>query len=215
MLSTQPLDRPKPKLAFVLLAAGLSSRFGEHKLLHPYKNKALLNHTLDQIKPLLDDKNRLFIVTGHQEAKVCAQIEYSDIEDWEEAYCIDYAKGLGHSLACGVKAVQQSAEDFTALMLLLADQAAIETPHYQQLIDAYSDSDRSQTIVSASFGEETSPPVIFPSEYWGELRLIKGDRGANQLVRNAATQNRLIKVEISAAAYDIDTKSDLSALDNK
>lgn len=215
MLSNQTPCRPKPKMALVLLAAGLSSRFGEHKLLHQYKNKALLNHTLDQLKPLLEDNNRLFVVTGHQADKICAQIEYSNIGEWQEAYCVDYAKGLGHSLACGVKAVQQSPEEFAALVLLLADQVAIKTQQYQELLDVYSESVQSHSIVSASFGEHTCPPVIFPRKYWAELRLLSGDRGASQLVKKAARQDQLLKVEIAAAALDIDKKSDLELLDNK
>lgn len=207
------------KLAFVLLAAGLSGRFGQasdHKLLFKYAGKPLLAHTLDRLAPVIEEKDKLFIVTGHRSSEVAklakTRLEASNI-NWQESYCPDYPRGMGHSLACGANAVLGDEQEYDALMLLLADHPAIESADYRRMINIYSgDPKTNKQIVTSTFDHQSGPPVIFPKTYWASLLTLKGDQGARSVVKAAKNRGQLRTVNLPMAAFDIDTKSALAKL---
>ncbi len=204
----------KKTLNFLLLAAGLSSRFyqktEQHKLLYHFNGKAIIAHTLENIAPLLSPEQSLLVVTGHQEKEINQTIAASHISDYQTCFCPDYALGLGHSLAHGVDVLNKSAD---ALVILLADQIAVTTADLTRLIDAYLNcAQPDKTIAASHFDDATSPPIIIPKMYWPELARLKGDRGAGGIVKAAERNQHLIKIAMPNAALDIDLPTDLDKL---
>ena len=56
-------------ISAILLAAGQSKRIpGENKLIKYYKNKPLINHSIDAIKK--SKVNKIIIVLGHQSNQI-------------------------------------------------------------------------------------------------------------------------------------------------
>ena len=51
----------------IVLAAGLSSRMGQNKLLLPFKGSTILETTLKAIMPYSD---RIIVITGHDKEKI-------------------------------------------------------------------------------------------------------------------------------------------------
>ena len=55
------------KIHWILLAAGLSRRFGENKLLYPVNGKKLYRYSLERMAALAEKRQeRLVVVTSHE-----------------------------------------------------------------------------------------------------------------------------------------------------
>ena len=55
------------KIHWILLAAGLSRRFGENKLLYPVNGKKLYRYSLERMAALAEKRQeRLAVVTSHE-----------------------------------------------------------------------------------------------------------------------------------------------------
>ncbi len=62
-----------PRIAAVVLAAGLSSRMGSNKLLAEWRGKPLVRWTVESA--LASEAKPVIVVTGHESAKVEAGAE--------------------------------------------------------------------------------------------------------------------------------------------
>jgi molybdenum cofactor cytidylyltransferase len=92
--------------------------------------------------------------------------------------------------------------------LLLADQAAVSAEDLRRLADAWHR--HPEGIAAAVYGASLGVPAIFPRFLFGELAELKGDVGAKMLLKRHS--DRLIRVPMASAAFDLDTPEDLLAL---
>lgn len=114
----------------------------------------------------------------------------------------DWSEGLASSIRAGVASLPGSC---SGVMLILADQLAVTAADLSRLIDAW----RRQPlyIVAAQYGGAIGTPAIFPRTSFEALRRLHGDRGARVLL--SANPDRVVRVPIARATFDIDTREDL------
>jgi molybdenum cofactor cytidylyltransferase len=177
------------RIAAIVLAAGLSTRFGGDKLLHNLDGKPLGAHIVDTLHEL---ELGWQIVVCTAERKPIYLWRWLDIVENPEP-----ERGMGGSLALGARrAMALGAE---AVLVCLADMPFVTADHLKALIAAPGDS-----IVTLANGTRT-PPALFGARYLPLLAELTGDRGARDLLRDAAI------VEASPGIVrDIDVPSDLS-----
>ena len=87
-------------ISAILLAAGQSKRIpGENKLIKYYKNKPLINHSIDAIKK--SKVNKIIIVLGYQSNQIKRLIK----KNKKINFVINkkYKKGMSSSIKCGLK----------------------------------------------------------------------------------------------------------------
>lgn len=112
----------------------------------------------------------------------------------------DHAQGMGSSIAAGVRAVRPE-NDF---LIALADMPFIPASLYHELLAAAS----SNAIVTASHASIRTPPVWFSTRYRSELEGLRGDAGAQVILRRHSQQ--VTEVEGPTEWFrDIDEPSDL------
>ena len=93
----------------ILLAAGQSKRLkGENKLIKNFKNKPLINHSLDAlIKSKID---KIIIVLGYQSKDIKQKIKKN------KKICFvnnkNYKKGMSSSIKCGLKKINNKDKGF-------------------------------------------------------------------------------------------------------
>ncbi|HEV2514970.1 MAG TPA: nucleotidyltransferase family protein [Devosia sp.] len=182
---------PEP-IAAVVLAAGLSTRFGGDKLLYPHAGKPLAAHIADTLvgMPLA---HRIAIVPPAPSARgdVFAERGFELVEN------PDPQQGMGASLALGAqRAIELGAE---MLLVCLADMPNVTTEHLTELIAALATSD----VVATGFDNSRGPPAVFARRLFPELMVISGDHGARHLLANA----RLVEAP-QVLARDFDTRGD-------
>lgn len=176
----------------VVLAAGLATRFGGDKLLHPYAGKPLAAHIADTLvaMPLA---YRLAIVPP---APLTRGKLFGE-RGFELVTNPDPRAGMGSSLALGARRATELGAD--ALLVCLADMPNITAEHLRALIAASATND----VVATGFDASRGPPVIFASRLFPELATLSGDHGAKHLLATAT----LIRAS-SELARDFDTPTD-------
>lgn len=117
----------------------------------------------------------------------------------------DWAKGLGPSLGCGLRALTAAAPKIEATVVALADQPHFCADLVARLRQRQHDSGRG--IVLARAGANLGPPALFLRRHFAALGGLRGDVGARAVVQaNAADATTL---EISDPA-DLDTPADVA-----
>ena len=184
----------------IVLAAGSSTRFGRTKQLEPFEGMSLAAGALRKAESVCGARSVL--VTG---------------KDWKEvtATCAplaghfvinnDYEQGLASSIACGVRAVAESAD---AILLMLADLPLVTTEHLTSLVDAWAASP--QSIIASEFEDTLGPPSVFPKADFDALMQLQGDRGARPIID--ANKGRVQAIACEEAAFDIDRPEDLAGI---
>ncbi len=114
----------------------------------------------------------------------------------------DYERGMAGSIRAGLAAAPA---DSHGVLIALADQAAVTSDDLRRLVTCWQQ--RPDRIVAAEYAGTTGVPAIFPSQLFGELAALQGDRGARALLSRHADQ--VAAVPMPSAALDVDTPADL------
>jgi len=187
----------------VVLAAGASTRFGSAKQLVRIGDRPLLSLVAGRATEVVG--HALIVVLGARAAELSPLLKHSPgsvviNRDWRE--------GIASSIRAGVARLPASC---AGVMLVLADQACVTAEDLRRLASAW----RRQPLCVAAARYETTVgvPAIFPQHLFGELGELKGDTGARALLRRHT--DRLIKVPMASAGFDLDTPDDLLELRSK
>jgi molybdenum cofactor cytidylyltransferase len=190
----------QPVIHACVLAAGMSTRFGQTKLVQLLQGKPLLQHVLVAAQAACG--GLVTLVVGHDAVAVSAAsggLSNSVVVNR------DYELGIGTSISAGVHACRDGAD---AILMVLADQPLVTTEHLNKLISTWTGS--ADEIVASSFGEVTSPPILFPTNTFAALCDLSGDTGAKSVLSN--DEFAVTFVEFPPALLDVDTPEDLQDL---
>jgi molybdenum cofactor cytidylyltransferase len=184
----------------LVLAAGLSRRYGSSKLLEELSGTPLLRHALTAAQAVCPGK--VVLVTGHDSEDIVNAA--SGLAD-QIVLNGEYRSGIGSSIARGVSHLREVA---AAITIMLADQPLVTTAHISQIIEKWSNDP--DAIVATRYSGVDGPPVLFGCRYFAQLCELEGDTGARHILLEHRDAVRT--VEFEPAAIDIDTPDDLKAL---
>lgn len=188
-------------IGLLLMAAGRSQRFkathnGMHKLLYPMNDsfESMLETTYKTASQVFSPENICIIVNQEeQEVQKAAQKLASPTLSIQ-------SNGIGESLAQAIHAHQH----YDGLLILHADLPFIQAATIQSVHDAL----QSHDIVRPVYKEKCGHPVGFQKQRFAELIQLKGDEGANKILRNFTVHS--LSVEDPGIIYDIDTLHDFN-----
>jgi molybdenum cofactor cytidylyltransferase len=194
----------KNNLAIIIAAAGCSSRLGQPKQLVEIQGLSLLRNIVIISKEICQS---VICVMGHDFVRISKECENLNIcsitnRNWQQ--------GLGSSIALGLEEI---AADTDAVMVLLCDQWALETPDLKKLIKHWEENN--EKIIASSYKDLVNNekvigvPAIFPRHYFNQLAQLE-KFGARKIILN--NLDNVLPVELSNAAFDLDTKEDLDQL---
>ncbi len=144
----------KIKVACVILAAGLSKRFGGVKQLARLEEDGppLVQKALDTANA--SSAEYVILVLGQAASEIAAE---TTLGRAALVYNKDFAKGLSSSLKCGLSNVP---EDSDAVLFMVADQPYLTSGILDNMIDIYS-SNKSKIVALSSPSREPRNPVLF------------------------------------------------------
>jgi molybdenum cofactor cytidylyltransferase len=187
----------------IVLAAGASTRFGSPKQLVRVAGRPLLHSALARAADVAG--SAVSVVLGAHAAELTPLLTHSQAlivinRDWRE--------GIASSIRAGVSRLPPSCN---AVLLMLADQAAVTAEDLKRLVSAW----RRQPdyIVAARYGMTTGVPAVFPRSAFSDLAALRGDTGARALLQR--NPDRVVRVPMASAAIDIDTPEDLLKIHSK
>jgi molybdenum cofactor cytidylyltransferase len=190
---------PMNRTAIVLLASGLSRRYGgKDKMLETLGGRPLVEHAASIVAGL-DALTRIAVCPADRK-----QIGERLIDRFVIAVNKRPKEGLGHSIAVGAKVALQFKPD--AILIVMGDMAFIEEWILLDLVEGLGSG--GADIVHSGGSDGVRPPTAFGEACFDELAKLEGDEGARPLLQGG----RFRVASIGAPApllVDIDTKEDI------
>jgi molybdenum cofactor cytidylyltransferase len=191
-----------PRIAALVLAAGLSSRMGSNKLLQEWRGRPLIRWTVEAA--LASEARPVIVVTGNEAAKIEAALKGLDVRF---AHNRDFPDGLSTSLKTGLAAVPDSAD---GAVVLLGDMPEVRATLIDRMIAAFSPPDN-RAICIAVHEQRRGNPVLWSRAFFPEIAALAGDEGAKRLF--AEHEELVCEIEADGGVLrDIDTPEALAAL---
>lgn len=163
------------EVAVVLLAAGLSTRFGAaDKLMAPLSGKPLAFHIAETVARMpFARKLAVCRSSGDVLGRGLAGLGFQVLVNPEPE------SGQGSSLALGAKA----AVGTRALVVCLADMPYVAHSDLDALVSAWR-ADPERPFASGA-GDYVGVPAVLPAPFFSTLMDLSGDRGAKALLQDA------------------------------
>ncbi len=189
-------------ISAVVLAAGEAKRMGEPKLLLPWDRTTIIARVLDHV--LASAVDEVVVVLGHEEEKVAGAIAGRPVRTVINQ---DYTKGMGTSIAAGLRAVSPGAAGF---LLMLGDQPQVNSQTINRLIEEFKRTGRG--IVVPVYRGRRGNPVILAAGYKEELLALQEDTGGREIVASHPEDVREVAVDSPGVVTDIDTPEDYRSI---
>jgi len=190
----------------LLLAAGSSERMGQAKQLLPWQGKTLIEH---QIEIRLKTGQPLFVVLGGHADKISQEIEKFPVTILINN---DWIKGMGNSLAFGVKQIVHEFQDAEGILISLVDQPLVTSTHLKSMNHLFQIG-HNQMIVSQSNSGWKGAPVLFDRYYFEELKQLDGNEGAKKIIQKY--HDSVTSIVCNNLLDDIDTLEDYKRMMEK
>ncbi len=188
--------------AGIVLAAGMSKRFGQAKQLLKLQDKYLLEWVLDAA--LASRLSKIVLVLGHEHERIKQKLGPGIIRPRLQVVINErFSEGQSHSLRTGLLVVHQQ---FSSVMFLLGDQPRVQSATIDYLLDCFRESPNS--ICVPVYRGVRGNPTIFGRSMYGKLMAIEGDVGARHIIREHPQCVLNVEVDDPECLRDIDFPSD-------
>lgn len=194
-----------PRIAGLVLAAGLSRRLGQPKQLLRLGGRTLVNWPLAALRDVGVDP--LVLVIGHREEEVMRAI---DVRDVRVVVNPRFVEGLSTSLKFGILSIATLCPEVQGALVLAGDQPLVGPELLRALIDEF---DRgTHPIVATAHADHTGVPMLLGRDSWPLLDLIGEDQGARALLRARSDLVSTVAASDERMALDVDTMADYQRL---
>ena len=185
----------KASVSVVLMAAGLSTRMGQNKLLLPFGEKSVIQHTLDNL--IASRACETIVVIGSKAIKMHQAVSDRDVI---VVYNPDYTNGMSTSLKTGIRMVNESVK---YIMIALGDQPFISSLSYNYLIDATQKT--SKLFLVPTYHGERGNPIMMSAKLCSELYRQDGDIGGRELLKKYSEDMCEIPLEDEGIVINMNT----------
>jgi molybdenum cofactor cytidylyltransferase len=181
----------------ILLAAGFGSRFGSNKLLHllPDGTPIALAAARNLIAAIPD-----CVAVVRPGARELTRVLAA--EGFKVVASTHAGKGMGHTLASGVRAAREA----SGWVVALADMPYIKAETIRRVADELCEGG---VIVAPGFAGKRGHPVGFARRFHQELLALTGDEGARKLIDEHKNSVTVLEWNDPGVLRDIDTRADL------
>jgi molybdenum cofactor cytidylyltransferase len=188
-------------IAGLVLAAGLSRRMGQPKLLLPLGGRPVIRWSVERV--LEAGVGPVIVVAGHERAAIEAVLSGLPVRVVANP---EPEAGQGRSIAVGVAALPADSE---AVLVALGDQPDVPREVVAALVAALR---RGGAMVAAPvYREGQGTPVLFARRVFPELLALSGDRGARAVVERDPGRVALVALDLPMPP-DVDTREQYDAL---
>ena len=186
------------KIIKVILAAGLSKRFGlGNKILAKINKKTLIETILDRLIEIDSNQNNIIVIGGNDYNSLKKTLKKYDVKIF---YNKNYKNGLGSSVSFILKKKISK----NGIMFIPGDMPLISIKDFKKLINTFFQ--KQNKIISPCYKEKIGNPLIIPKIYFNLLKNLKKDEGARKFLPS----KDFIHVPCGyGTIFDIDTKYEL------
>lgn len=184
-------------IAAVVLAAGLSRRMGQAKLLMPVGGRAIIRHAVESV--LAGGVDSVWVVSGPDVEPLEGALAGLDVQ-----LVVNPApeEGQAGSLRVGIAALPASVD---AAVVALGDQPWLAPAIIPALLAARRTSPK--LIVAPRYRDGQGNPVLFKREIFPELLRLTGDQGARPIIQKEPARVEWVDLDLPMPP-DVDTPDD-------
>ena len=184
-------------IAAVVLAAGLSRRMGQAKLLMPVGGRAIVRYVVESV--LAGGVDLVWVVTGPDVEPIEAALAGLEVQ-----IAVNPAPEAGQasSLRAGIAALPASVD---AALIALGDQPSLAPSIIPALLAARRTSPK--LIVAPRYRDGQGNPVLFKREIFPELLRLTGDQGARPILQKEPARVEWVDLDLPMPP-DVDTPDD-------
>ena len=184
----------------ILLAAGQSKRMkSENKLIKLYKNKPLINYSLNVLKK--SKVNKIIIVFGHQHKEVKKIIKKNKKIIF--TYNKNYKKGMASSIKMGLKKVSKNDDGF---IVAQSDMPFVKLSDINKICRSIKT--KKFLVHALKYKNRLGNPIGFDISLIKKFKNIKGQFGAKFMVKRLKNRTNFINISSLKSFKDFDKVSD-------
>ena len=184
----------------ILLAAGLSKRMkSENKLIKLYRNKPLINYSLNVLKK--SKANKIIIVLGHQYKEVKKIIKKNKKIIF--TYNKNYKKGMASSIKIGLKKVSKNDDGF---IVAQSDMPFVKLSDINKICRSIKT--KKFLVHALKYKNRLGNPIGFDISLIKKFKNIKGQFGAKFMVKRLKNRTNFINISSLKSFKDFDKVSD-------
>ncbi len=185
-----------PKVGCVIMASGLSKRFGSNKLMADFNGKPMILHALQVSDSLKDHR---VVVTRHADVAALCQEQGVHVILHDLPHRSD-------TIRLGLEALG----DVDACLFLPADQPLLRRDTVTALVNQW---EADQEKILRPFHNDTpGSPVLFPRWALPELQNLPEGKGGNWVIKNHSEKTAAMQIEDPYELMDADTPETLQFL---
>ena len=223
------IDNTFSSISCIIMASGMSKRFGTNKLLASFNNNTLFENAINISRFVSFGKT--LAVTRHDELVQICEREHIHCIKHNMPYRNDMVHlGVSHIIK---ESCCQKNNCTQGILFLPSDQPLITKTslqllcllfiYYNSSYFACNSTDKSSNannnyfnnnnkICRLAFNENAGAPVIFPACYYNELLTLPQGKGGGFIAKKHPAQVVLVPAQDEYELYDIDTPNDLIRL---
>ena len=184
----------------ILLAAGQSKRMkSENKLIKLYKNKPLINYSLNVLKK--SKVNKIIIVLGHKQKELKKIIKKNKKIIF--TYNKNYKRGMASSIKTGLKKISKNDKGF---IVVQSDMPFVKQSDVNKICRSINS--KKFLIHALKYKTRVGNPIGFDSSLIKKFKNIKGQFGAKFMVKRLKNRTNFIKTMSIKSFKDFDKASD-------
>ncbi len=186
----------------ILLAAGQSKRLkNENKLIKKFKNKALINHSLQALIKSKVDK--IIIVLGYQNKEVRKVIKNNK----KNIFVLNkkFRLGMSSSINTGLKKISKKDKGF---IIVQSDMPFIKSSDINKIYNSILK--KRHLVHVLKFKNKIGNPIGFDNSILTKFKRMKGDVGAKFMVKRLKNNTNFIKVLSKRVFKDLDVRKDFN-----
>lgn len=195
-------EDPRSRVGVVVMASGLSTRFGSNKLVAPLAGTPVLERTLRALP--LDLVDPVVVTRWDEVCRLCGRLGIR---------CVRHDLPLQSDT---VRAGLDAGCNWSGCMFVTGDQPLLGERSVRAMVREF-EADPSR-VVRLSWKGRAAGPVLFPSELFGRLRALEGDVGGTALLRQDSPLAQgcvLVEAQDASELEDVDTPETLALLERK
>jgi molybdenum cofactor cytidylyltransferase len=184
-------------IAAIVLAAGLSRRMGQAKLLMPVGGRAIIRYVVESV--LAGGVDSVWVVTGPDVEPIEAALAGFEVQ-----IVVNPApeEGQAGSVRTGIAALPPSVD---AVLVALGDQPSLAPSIIPALLAARRASPK--LIVAPRYRDGQGNRVLFKREIFPELLRLTGDQGARPIIQKEPARVEWVDLDLPMPP-DVDTPDD-------
>jgi molybdenum cofactor cytidylyltransferase len=194
----------------LVLAAGLSSRMGQPKMVLPWGTAKVISHVVQTL--LEGGVQQVVVVTGG--ARAAVENALSGLQEYQSGIVLavfnpDYVNGeMLTSVQVGLRALQASEPAFacSAFLLALGDQPQMQSETVRDVIAAYRAN--AAPLVVPSFEMRRGHPWLIDQRLWPGLLAMSSPFTLRDFLNQNRTDIHYVNVRTSSIHADLDTPED-------